>query len=115
MSEPHDWPHIAQGMTWAGVAGLAGRLMAHAQLVRRGKRRLMGVQVLWEAPTAFGMGLIGQGVADYFQFNGTIGLAVITSIAYLGPQSVEAAYDVLLRRFGVSPPAPPPDPQIPVQ
>lgn len=113
MSEPHHYV-VGDGF-WLSLAGaIAGRLMSYAQLVRRGKRRLLGWAFLWEAPTALGMGMIGAGVADHLQLPQTPGLALTTTLAYLGPPALEAAFEMALRRFGggVSP-LPPPDPPSP--
>ena len=43
------------------IGAFAGRLMWHSAEVRRGHRRFLSKELLWEIPIAVGMALIGEG------------------------------------------------------
>lgn len=78
----------------AGALGLLGRALHLA----RTDRRPLGWSLLWELPTAIGMGIIGKGVADYFGLNGFPEYAVTISIAYVGPRVIDLAITEIERR-----------------
>lgn len=78
----------------AGALGLLGRALHLA----RTDRRPFGWSLLWELPTAIGMGIIGKGVADYFGLDGFPEYAVTISIAYIGPRVIDLAITEIERR-----------------
>lgn len=83
---------------WGGGAlltiasALLGRLMWHLQEVRKLRRRFLGIELLWELPTAVGMALIGEGLASWLGFGQPAYTAVIASLAYLGPRGAEVLF-----------------------
>lgn len=74
------------------VGALAGRLMWHVGEVRKSRRRFLGWELAWELPVAFGMGLVGEGAASYFNLDHTASVGAIVCLAYLGPRGVEAVW-----------------------
>lgn len=78
----------------AGALGLLGRALHLA----RADRRPFGWSLLWELPTAIGMGFIGKGAADYFGLDGFPEYAVTISIAYIGPRVIDLAICEVERR-----------------
>ena len=79
------------GAATAIIGAMMGRLMWHTSEVKKQKRRFFGKELLWELPVAFGMGVFGEGAADYFMLSDTAGVALIVALAYLGPRGIEAA------------------------
>ena len=53
-----DWQDLAANSVGAGALGILGRLLALAH----SDHRPIGWSLLWEVPTAIGMGLIGKGI-----------------------------------------------------
>ena len=85
---------------WGGaltslIAALVGRLMWHGSEVRAGRRSIFGWALLWEFPVAFGMALMGEGLASYFDLKSPSSTAVIAFLAYLGPRGSQE----LIKRF----------------
>jgi hypothetical protein len=70
---------------WAWI----GRMMWHVAQVQRQKRRFWSWHLLWETLTAVGVGLVADGVVEYFGLTGNLKTAVVVGIAYLGPRGVE--------------------------
>lgn len=79
----------------AGALGLLGRALHLA----RADRRPLGWSLLWEVPTAIGMGIVGKGLADYLGLNGFTEYAVTISVAYVGPRVIDLAIGELERRL----------------
>ncbi|WP_193183288.1 phage holin family protein [Nisaea sediminum] len=79
-------------------ASILGRLMYLAGLCRRGDRRFWSWSLLWEIPVAFGMGLIGAGVAEYLDLGQMGALGTIAVASYLGPRGAEATLERFLDR-----------------
>ncbi len=56
---------------WLGGAGLTlvgaalGRAMYHVQQARKGFRKFLGREIVYELPIALGMALIGEGLASW--------------------------------------------------
>ena len=86
--------NLIGGAATTVMAALAGRMMYHTSEVKKNNRKFFGKELLWELPVAFGMGLVGEGVAAYLQLDDTAGVALIVALAYLGPRGIE----VLLER-----------------
>lgn len=99
MSEPQDWHNFLQGIGIACGGGLVGRLMHHVGRVSRGQRRAFSLALVWEVPTALGMGLIGQGAADWLSLDPMPALAVVTTLSYLGPRVLEEVFGIVKRRI----------------
>ena len=74
------------------IGAMMGRLMWHTSEVKKQNRRFFGKELLWELPVAFGMGVFGEGAADYFQLSDTAGVALIVALAYLGPRGIEVLF-----------------------
>lgn len=66
--------------------------MWHTSEVRKQNRKFFGKELLWELPIAFGMGLFGEGVAEYFEVSDTAGVALIVALSYLGPRGAEVIF-----------------------
>lgn len=80
---------------WGGgvasvVSAMAGRLMYHTQLVRKGERKFFSWQLVWEAPLAVGMAIVGEGFAQWLGLTGTVATGLIGALAYMGPRGIEA-------------------------
>ncbi len=80
---PSNWLS-GQDTVTAGIAtlgGLIGRLMALSQ-----ERRMpLRWGLIWELPTAIGMGLVARGAADYFNVAGFPAFAISIVGGYIGP------------------------------
>lgn len=79
----------------AGALGLLGRALHLA----RADRRPLGWSLLWEVPTAIGMGIVGKGLADYLGLDGFTEYAVTISVAYVGPRVIDLAIGEVERRL----------------
>ncbi|CAH2606506.1 conserved membrane protein of unknown function (plasmid) [Rhodovastum atsumiense] len=84
--DDQTWRDIAHTAATAGGLGLLGRLLALAA-----HRRPLGWSLLWEVPTAIGMGWIGQGLGEWLGLLGFPRFALIISISYVGPRLIDAA------------------------
>lgn len=74
------------------IGATMGRLMWHTGEVKKQNRKFFGIELLWELPVAFGMGIFGEGVASYFELSDTSGVALIVGLAYLGPRGAEVMF-----------------------
>lgn len=89
------------GGAFTSFAGaMAGRLMFHGNEVRAKRRRIIGWELVWELPTAFGMGLVGEGAAQYFGWEASSRTAAIVVLSYLGPRGAQAAFDRWITKGG---------------
>jgi hypothetical protein len=96
-----DWARdLLNGLGATFLMAAIGRLAWHVRAVQMGKRRFFSLHLLWESPTALAMGIVGDGAADYLDLTGKIHLAVIVTLAYLGPRGVESLIGVYVRRMG---------------
>jgi hypothetical protein len=77
------------GATTTIIGATIGRLMWHTSEVKRKNRRFISLDLIWELPVAFGMGIFGEGASSYFDLDQTSSLAVIAALAYLGPRGIE--------------------------
>lgn len=89
---------------WGGAittmaAAIAGRLMYHSGEVRARRRRFFGPEILWEAPVAVGMAIIGEAVAAYVGVAQPVSTGVVAVLAYLGPRWFEAVLGRFLDRW----------------
>lgn len=84
--------------TWVGgafttvIAATVGRIMFHAQEVRRAKRKPFGKELIWELPAALGIGMLADGVSSYMGASGSTATAVAVGLGYLGPRGIEALF-----------------------
>lgn len=83
------------GAATALIGATIGRLMWHSSEVRAKRRSLFGRELIWDIPIVIGMGIIGEGVADYWNFSQPISTSIIAVLSYLGPRGAE----VLLERW----------------
>lgn len=79
------------------IGAFIGRIMWHAQEVKKARRKFLGRELLWELPIAVGMALIGEGLASWFQFGQPVSTGLIAALAYLGPRGAEVLF---MRWFG---------------
>ena len=84
---------IFGGALTSFAAAMAGRMMFHSSEVRAKRRKVFGAELLWEFPTGFGMGLIGEGIAQYLNWDGAMRLAIIVFVAQVGPRGVQRAIE----------------------
>lgn len=82
---------LAASSLGAGFLGLVGRALSYA----RAGRPPLRWGLLFELPLAYGMGLIGHGVADYLGVQQATGVAIIVVVSYLGPPAI----DMIVARF----------------
>ena len=92
-----DWQELAANSAGAGALGILGRLLAMAH----SDRRPLGWSLLWEVPTAIGMGLIGKGLAVYLALPTWPEYALTIAVAYVGPRVIDLALAVARKRLGV--------------
>jgi hypothetical protein len=81
------------GAATALVAAFAGRAMYHAGEVRAKRRPILSWDLLWEAPLAFGMALVGDSLGAYFGFSREVTVGLIGFLSYLGPRGAGAALE----------------------
>jgi hypothetical protein len=86
-------PDIIAGIT-AGLLGLLGRLMSMAEERRSPFTR----SLLWELPSALGLGWVGAAVGESFGFQGFALMSASIVLSYLGPRSISWG---LQRYFGI--------------
>lgn len=79
------------------IGAFIGRIMWHAQEVKKARRKFLGRELLWEMPIAVGMALIGEGLASWMQFGQPVSTGLIAALAYLGPRGAEVLF---MRWFG---------------
>ena len=87
---PSPWREWLIGFLIALAAATIGRLMWHIGEVQRGRRLFWSWALVAEVGIAIGMGLIGAGVAEYFNITGNASVALIAALSYLGPRGIEA-------------------------
>jgi hypothetical protein len=78
------------------VGALVGRAMWHSGEVRAKRRRMFGPELLWELPTALGMGFVGEGASGYLGLESGSRTALIVALAYLGPRGAQALAERIL-------------------
>lgn len=95
-----DWlSDMAPGTAIAVVSALAGRLLYHTEEVKQGRRRFFSPNLLWEVPTAIGMGLVGDALATHFGLTGRVAVGAIAGISYIGPRLIEALFSAAQSRL----------------
>lgn len=108
MSEFFVWLAAASGATKGFVitmvAATIGRFMFHVRQVQRGARRFWSWHLVWEIPTAIGMGLIADSMATWLELSDGTRVGFVAVIAYLGPHAIDelfvTARDAARDRFG---------------
>ncbi|MGE4043602.1 MAG: hypothetical protein AB7F35_02020 [Acetobacteraceae bacterium] len=81
---------VTQGIA-AASAGIVGRLVA----LSRASRSRLGLNLLWELPTAVGLGMLGLAVGEHFHLGWWETNGVGFCIAYVGPPAI----DEIIRRL----------------
>lgn len=81
---------IFGGAATSFVGALVGRLMWHSGEVRAKRRRIIGPELLWELPTALGMGFVGEGLSQYLGWEDAMRTGLIVCLSYLGPRGAQA-------------------------
>jgi hypothetical protein len=56
---------------------------------RKGRRKLFGIEILYELPIGIGMAVIGDGLAGWLGLQQTATLALVAALSYLGPSGSE--------------------------
>ena len=84
-------PDVVAGII-AGLLGLLGRLMSMAEE----RRSPFSKSLLWELPSALGLGWIGYGAGEYWHLQGFALLAPSIVVAYLGPRTLSWAFQRFL-------------------
>lgn len=83
------------------IAALTMRLIYHNQEVRRNRRRMFGVELLWEAPIAVGMALMGDALSSHLGLSHSVAIGVVGVMSWLGPVGAQTLLDRwLLRNIG---------------
>ena len=77
-------------------AATFGRLMFHGIEVRAKRRKILGPELLWELPTALGMGFVGEGISSYFALQDNARTAAIVVLAYLGPRGAQVLAEKII-------------------
>lgn len=85
-------------------ASTIGRLMFHVREVQAGRRKFWSWQLLYEWPTAIGMGMIADGAAEFLGLTDGQRTAFVASVAFLGPPLIQEIFniarDVVRTKFG---------------
>lgn len=84
--------HVFGGAGLTIISAFIGRVMWHVMEVRKRNRKFFGQELLWEIPVAIGMAFIGEGVSAYFQVDDSVRVAVVATLAYLGPRGFETIF-----------------------
>ncbi len=74
------------------VGAMVGRAMWHTNEARKGRRKFLGLELLWEVPVALGMAFIGEGIASYLNVGQPATTGLIAGLAYLGPRGTEVLF-----------------------
>lgn len=97
MSEPNQT--IAELLnTWVGgafttiIGATLGRIMFHAQEVKKNRRRPFGKELVWELPTAVGVGMLADALTNYLGVASPIGTGIAVGLGYLGPRGIEVLF-----------------------
>lgn len=77
-SQSFDW---ITGLLTTGF-GLAGRM---SYLIEE-RRSAFTLSLIWEIPTAIGMGFLGYGIGQYFNVNGSLCLGMAFLASFMGPK-----------------------------
>jgi hypothetical protein len=88
------------GAATAIVAATVGRLMYHSQEVEKKHRKFFGWELLWEIPTAAGMAIIGDAMANYLHLPPNVGVGFIGVCSYLGPRWLETLVNPIIEKIG---------------
>lgn len=76
---------------------LVGRMMWHSNEARKGRRKFIGPELVWELPVAVGMAMIGEGLSAYLSIAQPTSTGLVAALAYLGPRGTEVLFQ---RWFG---------------
>ncbi|MBY6138516.1 phage holin family protein [Leisingera daeponensis] len=93
------WLSSVMGGAATTLFGAAmGRLMWHSSEVRKGQRRFVGPELIWEIPVALGMAIIGEAIARYIDAGATVSTGIVALAAYIGPRGAEVLLTKWLNR-----------------
>jgi hypothetical protein len=82
------------------VGTVLARLMWHGNEARKGHRKFLGVELIWELPVAFGMGMVGEALSSYLSLAQPVSTGLIIALAYMGPRGVAALFEQwCIRKF----------------
>lgn len=95
--DPMQAAEAAGTAATAGSLGLLGRMVYWAH----SGRHPVGLSLLWEVPLAIGMGYIGLGVAEWWDFGPRASYAVTITISYIGPRAIDIGLLYAQRRLGI--------------
>lgn len=79
------------------IAALIGRALYHGNEVRAGRRRLIGLHLLWEVPTAVGMAFVAEALASYLGLSSEATTGMVAVLSYLGPRGVRDLGDKIIK------------------
>ena len=74
------------------VGALLGRLMWHVSEARKMRRKIFGLELVWELPMAMGMGMVGEGLAAWLSFGQPASTGLIVALSYFGPRGIEVIF-----------------------
>jgi hypothetical protein len=90
---------ITTGASAAAAGGMLGALIKHARAVRSGRRRAISWGLVWELPTAYGMGIVGVGVGQWAKLAPDTVFSLAIVLGYLGPRVFDEVLDRILDRI----------------
>lgn len=94
-----DWlSNLIGGAATTLFGASMGRLMWHSSEVRKGQRRFVGPELIWEIPVAIGMAIIGEAIASYLDASATVSTGIVALAAYIGPRGAEVLLTKWLSR-----------------
>jgi hypothetical protein len=95
-----DWYQAAL----ASAFGLIGRLMYLADE----RRRAISLGLVWEIPTAVGMGIAGFGLSELLNVKwGWVQVTIAICCGYMGPRWISVGAAIFVRKvFKIEPPPP---------
>lgn len=74
------------------IGATLGRIMYHAQEVKKSRRSVFSKELIWEMPVAVGIGMIADAIGAYFGVIGPVGTGLAVGMGYLGPRGLEVLF-----------------------
>ncbi|KJV09483.1 hypothetical protein VZ95_11240 [Elstera litoralis] len=99
---------LTTGVGSAAAGGVLGALIKHARAVRSGRRRAISWGLVWELPTAYGMGMVGVGLGQWAKLSPDTVFSLAIVLGYLGPRVFDEILDRILDRIAPDDGAPRP-------
>lgn len=75
------------------IAAITMRMIYHNQEVRKHRRPMIGIELLFEAPIAVGMALIGDALAGYLDLSHAASIGVVAVLSFMGPRGAQSMVD----------------------